>query len=326
MEGVRTARSDRLTVVHVCLRQKKGRGPGSVTLNGSTEIDNLTSQSPGTRYDVLLAGARFYPKGYWKTQESSMGRLLRANRVEQASRNMYYVRYFDDFGAFPIADNWDDTAIAGFTANKRYVVETSAKVIQRCILMATDPSDLVLDPTCGSGTTAYVAEQWGRRWITIDTSRVALALARSRIMGARYPYYLLADSREGRIKEAELSRKAPSESPTYGDIRQGFVYQRVPHITLKSIANNTEIDDIYDRVQPEVETALADLNLAMRDQATLFDVETGGRKGDTIDFTAADGRNRHLAVRRARSGQRLPRMGSSPRSAGRLERTRPARR
>ena len=115
--------------------------------------------------------------------------------------------------------------------------------------MTTDPGDLVLDPTCGSGTTAYVAEQWGRRWITIDTSRVALALARARIMGARYPYYLLADSLEGQRKEAEITRKAPSEVPTNGDVRQGFVYEPVPHITLKSIANNAEIDVIWERWQ-----------------------------------------------------------------------------
>jgi adenine-specific DNA-methyltransferase len=110
--------------------------------------------------------------------------------------------------------------------------------------MTTDPGDLVLDPTCGSGTTSYVAEQWGRRWITIDTSRVALALARSRIMGARYSYYLLADSKDGQVKEAQLTGRVPSEVPTYGNVRQGFVYERVPHITLKSIANNTEIDVI----------------------------------------------------------------------------------
>ena len=110
--------------------------------------------------------------------------------------------------------------------------------------MVTDPGDLVLDPTCGSGTTAYVAEQWGRRWITVDTSRVALALARARIMGARYPWYLLADSPEGQRKEAEITQRAPSEASTGGDVRQGFVYERVPHITLKSIANNAEIDVI----------------------------------------------------------------------------------
>ena len=134
---------------------------------------------------------------------------------------------------------------------------------QRCILMATDPGDLVLDPTCGSGTTAYVAEQWGRRWITIDTSRVALALARSRVMGARYPYYLLADSVEGRRKEAELSQTVPSESVTSGDIRQGFVYERVPHVTLKSIANNAEIDVIHERWQETLEPLRAALNAAL---------------------------------------------------------------
>jgi hypothetical protein len=121
------------------------------------------------------------------------------------------------------------------------------------LLMATDPGDLVLDPTCGSGTTAYVAEQWGRRWITIDTSRVALALARARIMGARYPFYLLADSREGQLKEAEVTRTAPSSQPVHGNIRHGFVYERVPHITLKSIANNAEIDVIWDKWQEKLE-------------------------------------------------------------------------
>ena len=129
--------------------------------------------------------------------------------------------------------------------------------------MATDPGDLVLDPTCGSGTTAYVAEQWGRRWITIDTSRVALALARARIMGARYPYYLLADSPEGQRKEAEITGAAPSEAPARGDVRQGFVYERVPHITLKSIANNAEIDVIWERWQETLEPLRAGLNAAL---------------------------------------------------------------
>ena len=137
---------------------------------------------------------------------------------------------------------WDDTA--GNVPDMIYVVQTNAKLVSRCLLMTTDPGDLVLDPTCGSGTTASVAEQWGRRWITIDTSRVALALARARIMGTRYPYYVLADSPEGQRMEAEVTRKAPSEAPTRGDVRQGFVYERVPHITLKSIANNAEIDVI----------------------------------------------------------------------------------
>ena len=129
--------------------------------------------------------------------------------------------------------------------------------------MTTDPGDLVLDPTCGSGTTAYVAEQWGRRWITIDTSRVALALARARVMGARYPWYMLADSRDGQVKEAELSRRDPSEMPTYGSVRQGFVYERVPHITLRDIANNAEIDVIHEDYQRELEPVRAELNGAL---------------------------------------------------------------
>ena len=147
--------------------------------------------------------------------------------------------------------------------SKSYVVQTAEKVIQRCILMTTDPGDLVLDPTCGSGTTAYVSEQWGRRWITVDTSRVALALARARIMGARYPYYLLADSRDGQRKEAELVRKVPSETPTYNDIRQGFVYERVPHITLKAIANNVEIDVIWEQFQETLEPLRQKINATL---------------------------------------------------------------
>jgi adenine-specific DNA-methyltransferase len=131
------------------------------------------------------------------------------------------------------------------------------------MLMTTDPGDLVLDPTCGSGTTAYVAEQWGRRWITIDTSRVALALARARIMGARYPYYLLADSPEGQRKEGEVARMPPKETPTRGDIRQGFVYERAPHITLKSIANNAEIDVIWEKWQKTLEPLRARLNAVL---------------------------------------------------------------
>jgi len=158
---------------------------------------------------------------------------------------------------------WTDTVFVAFGSDKSYIVQTNPLVVQRCMLMTTDPGDLVLDPTCGSGTTAYVAEQWGRRWITIDTSRVALALARARIMGARYPYYLLADSREGHQKEAEVTRSVPSEAPTRGDIRQGFVYERVPHITLKSIANNAEIDVIWEKFQETLEPLREQLNNAL---------------------------------------------------------------
>lgn len=130
--------------------------------------------------------------------------------------------------------------------------------------MATDPGDLVLDPTCGSGTTATVAEQWGRRWITIDTSRVALALARSRVMGAKYPFYLLADSRDGQLKEAEVSRSMPSSQATHSNVRHGFVYERVPHVTLKSIANNAEIDVIWENAQKVLEPIREALNKALK--------------------------------------------------------------
>jgi adenine-specific DNA-methyltransferase len=163
-----------------------------------------------------------------------------------------------------IGSSWQSFKFNPFGESKLYVVQTASAVIGRCFLMTTDPGDLVLDPTCGSGTAAYVAEQWGRRWITIDTSRVALALARARIMGARYPYYLLADSPEGQLKEAEVTRSVPSSQPTRGDIRQGFVYERVPHITLKSIANNTEIDVIWEQWQAKLEPLRGALNEALQ--------------------------------------------------------------
>jgi adenine-specific DNA-methyltransferase len=182
-------------------------------------------------------------------QRGRDARLECARRLTAAGNTLRYVRFLDDFPAFPLADFWSDTTVAGFAADKRYIVETSTRVVERCLLMATDPGDLILDPTCGSGTTATVAEQWGRRWITIDTSRVALALARARIMGVRYPYYLLADSREGQLKEAEITRTVPSSQTTYGRVRHGFVYERVPHITLKSIANSAEIDVIWEKWQ-----------------------------------------------------------------------------
>ncbi len=227
---------------------------------------------------------------HWKAAyPEGMDRLSRAGRIHVARNSIQYVRFHTDFGLGVYGNMWTDTGTGNFTDKKMYVVQTNTKVVERCLLMATDPGDFVLDPTCGSGTTAYVAEQWGRRWITIDTSRVALALARARIMSARYPYYLLADSREGQLKEAALARKPPSEAPTYNDVRHGFVYERVPHITLKSIANNAEIDVIHERLQPEVEGALSDLNRAMRGHSSPFTVDNGGRKGKRIDFGAPEG-------------------------------------
>lgn len=193
-----------------------------------------------------------YPEG--------MKRLAIAGRLRGTGARLYAREYWTDSAIVPRNNLW--TKLKG-PANPNYVVETATEVVKRCVLMSTDPGDLVLDPTCGSGTTAYVSEQWGRRWITIDTSRVALALARARIMGARYPYYLLADSRDGQLKESEISRKEPSSAATHGDIRQGFVYERVPHITLKSIANNAEIDVIWEKWQEKLAPIRQQLNSSL---------------------------------------------------------------
>ena len=230
----------------------------------------LTSRRKATEaelFKVEFEGRSFGPtSGTWRTTATGLSRLGKANRLLATAKQLRYRKYFDDFGALALTNFWDDAGggIQSRSDPKVYVVQTNTKVIERCILMATDPGDLVLDPTCGSGTTAYVAEQWGRRWITLDTSRVALALARARIMGARYPYYLLADSPEGQLKEAEITRGVPSSLPTRGNIRQGFVYERVPHVTLKSIANNAEIDVIWETWQKKLEPLREALNTALK--------------------------------------------------------------
>lgn len=186
---------------------------------------NSESSSASTTFRVKFEGREFF-RTNWKTNERGFQNLIKANRVVVGADTLRYVRYFDDFPATRITNYWDDTGLA----DKRYVVQTSEKVIARCILMTTDPGDLVLDPTCGSGTTAYVAEQWGRRWITTDTSRIALNIAKSRLMMATFPHYQLYDQRTC-------------------DLRQGFIYKKVSHITLRSIANNEppEEETLYDQ-------------------------------------------------------------------------------
>ena len=232
--------------------------------------DSMVSQGlPATDPTVSIFGKLHHPgtTSHWKTHNRGVLNLTRADRLVSSGRVLKYKRFVQDFPVFPMVNNWRDTGTGGSSSDPRiYVVQTVGKVIERCLLMTTDPGDLVLDPTCGSGTTATVAEQWGRRWITIDTSRVALALARARIMGARYPYYLLADSREGQLKEAEVTRTAPSSKPTRNNIRHGFVYERVPHITLKSIANNAEIDVIWETWQKTLEPLREELNAALNKQ------------------------------------------------------------
>jgi len=223
---------------------------------------STSSHRPAREHEQIpieFEGRTFLPPAgrTWTTTTVGFSRLIAVSRIYAGGGTLRFRRFLDDFAATAIGNLWTDVAGA---SDKIYVVQTATSVVQRCIQMATDPGDLVLDPTCGSGTTATVAEQWGRRWITIDTSRVALALARARIMGARYPYYLLADSREGQQKEAEVTRTAPSSQPVQGNIRHGFVYERVPHITLKSIANNAEIDVIWDKWQAKLEPLREQIN------------------------------------------------------------------
>ena len=248
---------------------------------------DLTSQGASANSNQLFTfqGTKKVPPSglHWKTTVPGMERLDKAGRIFRVGNTLRYLRFLDDFPVIPFTNNWTDTGIAGFAADKMYVVQTLPKVVERCILMTTDPGDLVLDPTCGSGTTAYVAEQWGRRWITIDTSRVALALARARIMGARYPYYLLADSAEGQMKEAEIAQTAPSHQPTYGNVRHGFVYQRVPHITLKSIANNSEVDVIWERFQETLEPLREQLNQALEQQWDEWEIPRDAEESWPID-------------------------------------------
>jgi len=235
-------------------------------------LDNLTSRSASasTTQPVSFEGLDFAPKtGGWKTSAIGLTRLAKAARLSPKGNALLYKRYLDDFAYRPIANLWTDTQSGGIGREPNvYVVQTNTKVIERCLLMGTDPGDLVLDPTCGSGTTAFVAEQWGRRWITIDTSRVAIALARTRLMSARFAFYVLADSPEGLTKEGEITgRVASAVLPrTESDVRRGFVYKRVPHVTLKSIANTEEIDEIHARFQDRLDSLRAELNRRLKHQ------------------------------------------------------------
>ena len=233
------------------------------------KASDLKSQGPASADQAFTYAGKTYrpgPNHHWKASyPDGMNRLAYANRIHVTKGSIHYRRFIQDFPYQKRTNFWDDTGTGGFTDDKIYVVQTNTKVVERCLLLATDPGDLVLDPTCGSGTTAYVAERWGRRWITIDSSRVALALARQRLMGARYPYFLLADSIEGWAKESELAgMELPTQEMT-NDIGRGFVYERVPHITLGSIANNPDIHD--GMKQEEIDAAIA----KHADQELLYD-------------------------------------------------------
>ncbi|GAB6273701.1 MAG: site-specific DNA-methyltransferase [Peptococcaceae bacterium] len=225
----------------------------------STDLHSR-SGSETTRQPFEFKGRLFSPRGNagWRTNNEGLKALAAAGRLLATENTLRYIHYYDDFPYSIVSNVWTD--MMG-EPERVFVVQTNTKAIERCLLMTTDPGDLVLDPTCGSGTTAYVAEQWGRRWITIDTSRVALTLARTRLMSARFPYYLLADSPEGIKKEAEITGKIPPSShKTDGDIKKGFVYKRVPHLTLKSIANNPDIDGIHSKWQEKLEPLRKKIN------------------------------------------------------------------
>lgn len=214
--------------------------------------ESLTKPGPGSRYSLDWEGET-YTSGnrWWGNPKETVEKLLRIGRVRRFGKTLRFIRFLDDFGANRLSNLWDGI---GGAPDPIYVVQTNTKIIERCMLMTTDPGDLILDPTCGSGTSAYVAEQWGRRWITIDTSRVACALARQRLMGARYPFYLLIDSPEGRVKEEGITGRPLPSAVTSNDIRHGFVYERIQHVTLTSIANNPDIAE--GMTQQEIDAAI----------------------------------------------------------------------
>ncbi|QDT90166.1 site-specific DNA-methyltransferase [Gimesia algae] len=241
---------------------------------GGRRSRTIALESANPRFPFVYQGKEYNQR--WKTNEEGLQKLRKAGRLTSTGTRLNSLRFVDDFSVIPLTDRWESMQIG---TGLIYVVQTATAAAQNCILMATDPGDLVLDPTCGSGTTSYVAEQWGRRWITIDTSRVALALARARIMGARYPYYLLTDSKEGQIKEAEVTRTDPSETPTFGNIRQGFVYERVPHIMLSSISNNSEVDVIWEKFQEKLEPLWEKLNKAVSQQWQEWEIPRETEKG-----------------------------------------------
>ena len=244
-------------------REEKESFPAGLALERVIQPDNLTKPGPGAKYEVFFRGQKFNSgKRWWGTPEESMKRMLKAGRIVVSGSSLRYARRFVDSRFGQLTNIW--TGFLGQTS-PTYVVQTNTDIVQRCILMATDPGDLVVDPTCGSGTTAYIAEQWGRRWITIDTSRVALALARARIMSAYYPYFLLADSVDGRQKESEVSRVATNIGQTFrNNVRHGFVYERVTQIKPSTISNNTEIDFLWDKYQEKLLPILNKLNNALK--------------------------------------------------------------
>ena len=247
-------------------KEEVSSGPIDKNYRQFASVSVISSGAASTSQPFKFKGRIFHPpeNSHWKVTLDGLDRVGKAGRLLYTANSIRLRSFITDFPVSITNNLWVDTITGGFNDAKLYVVQTNTEVVKRCLLMATDPGDLVLDPTCGSGTAATVAEQWGRRWITVDTSRVALALARARIMGARYPFYLLADSREGQQKEAEVTRTAPSSHPVNENIKHGFVYERVPHITLKSIANNAEIEVIWQDWQADLEPLREKINAVLK--------------------------------------------------------------
>jgi adenine-specific DNA-methyltransferase len=283
------ARDRSLLKAHSIFRERDEREMGNLfglrdrNTNERFGLASLASASGGatTEFPIEIGGKRYYPprgRG-WRTNATGISRLKCAERIRASGSTVHFARFPEDFAVTRLTNFWADVMESTFAVVKWYVVQTSMRIVERAILLASSPGDLILDPTCGSGTSAFLAEQWGRRWITVDTSRVALALARARIMGARYPYYLLADSLEGQAKEAEVTRSAPSTQPVRGDVRQGFVYERVPHITLKAIANNAEIDVIWDKWQTKLEPVRERLNAVSGNQWQEWEIPREAQPG-----------------------------------------------
>ena len=300
-------------------------GADAVPAGRILRLRDTTSETGNeqSRFPFFFEGKEYVPSGKrgWSTTREGLERLGYANRLYGAGKSLRWKFYHDEFPYEKLTTLWSDISPTGFATDKIYVVQTATDFVQRCLLMTTDPGDLVFDPTCGSGTTAYVAEQWGRRWITCDTSRVALTLARQRLMTAVFDYYELAYPHPSPLPLGEGGRndelahhnlnplplgeggRRPGEGMQ--GVWNGFRYKTVPHVTLKSIANNPEIDGIYARLHPAVEKALAELNAALKlpspwgrgaggegaggEGYPRFKVTTGGRAGHFVDFAAPDG-------------------------------------
>lgn len=272
-------------IIDLSVAQKTGEKPRPVGRILRLRPTDSQDETEDSKRPVKFNGKDYYPpKGrHWSVTAERMKRVVLSGYAFGVGNTLTW-KYFREPNFVDTSNDWMTLKISGFGTSKKYIVETLPAVVQRCVLMTTDPGDLVFDPTCGSGTTAHIAEQWGRRWITVDTSRVALALARARVMGARYPFFLLADSRDGQRKEAEVTGTAPSSQSTQDNIRHGFVYERISRVMLSAIANNAEIDVIWEKWQAKLEPLRESLTAALNASWAEWEIprETDARWPDEV--------------------------------------------